>query len=246
MKEKLKGKVAIITGGGAGIGLATAKLFLEEGAIVAICDIRKECIDAVMPELLKLGTVRGFVVDISKADQDQNMVDALVKEFGRVDILINNAGITSDAQFYKMTFDQFDRVIRVNLYGTYCMTHAVVPVMMQQNYGKIVSLSSVSAYNGNFGQSNYAATKAAIMGMTRVLGKELGKYGINVNAIAPGSILTDMYKAVPEEIKQQKLKKIPLRRYGDPREAAQVLAFLASDEASYITSQIITVDGGFN
>ena len=174
------------------------------------------------------------------------MVDALVKEFGRIDVLINNAGITSDAQFYKMTFEQFDRVVKVNLYGTYCMTHAVVPVMMNQNYGKIVNLSSVSAYNGNFGQSNYAATKAAIIGMTRVLGKELGKYGITVNAIAPGSILTDMYKAVPEEVKQQKLKKIPLRRYGDPREAAQLLTFLASDESSYITSQIITIDGGFN
>lgn len=246
MREKLKGKVAIITGGAAGIGLATAKLFLEEGATVAICDIRKECIDAALLELTTMGTARGFVVDISQPEQDQTMVDALVKEFGRIDVLINNAGITSDAQFYKMTFEQFDRVAKVNLYGTYCMTHAVVPVMMNQNYGKIVNLSSVSAYNGNFGQSNYAATKAAIIGMTRVLGKELGKYGITVNAIAPGSILTDMYKAVPEEVKQQKLKKIPLRRYGDPREAAQLLTFLASDESSYITSQIITIDGGFN
>lgn len=246
MREKLKGKVAIITGGAAGIGLAAAKLFLEEGATVAICDIRKECLDAVLPELKPMGTARGFVVDICQPQQVKTMIDALVKEFGRIDVLINNAGITNDAQFYKMTFEQFDRVVKVNLYGTYYMIHAVVPIMMKQNYGKIVGLSSVSAYNGNFGQSNYAATKAAIIGMTRVLGKELGKYGITVNAIAPGSILTDMYKAVPEEIKQQKLKKIPLRRYGDPQEAAQLLAFLASDESSYITSQTITIDGGFN
>ena len=174
------------------------------------------------------------------------MVEAVAKEFGRIDILINNAGITKDAQFYKMTDEQFDAVINVNLRGNFLMTKAVVPYMMEQKYGKIVHCASVSAYNGNFGQSNYAASKAAIMGMTRVQAKELGKYGINVNAIAPGSIMTDMYAAVPEEVKQAKLAKIPLRRYGDPRETAQLYAFLASDESSYVTAQTITIDGGFN
>jgi len=246
MEKKLKDKVALITGGAAGIGFATAKLFLEEGAIVAICDVNGERIESAVAELSAFGKVKGYVVDISKKDQCVAMVESANKEFGRIDILINNAGITSDAQFYKMTDDQFDRVLNVNLKGTYYMSKAVIPMMMEQKYGKIVHASSVSAYNGNFGQTNYAATKAAIMGMTRVMAKELGKHGITVNAIAPGSIMTDMYKAVPEEAKQKKLAAIPLRRYGDPREAAQLFAFLASDESSYITAQTITIDGGFN
>lgn len=246
MNKKLQGKIAIVTGGAAGIGFATAKLFLEEGATVAIGDISKEKVDTAVAELSAFGTVRGFVVDIAKKELCEAMVAALVKEFGRVDILVNNAGITADAQFYKMSDEQFERVLNVNLKGTYYMSKAVIPVMMEQKYGKIVHASSVSAYNGNFGQTNYAASKAAIIGMTRVMGKELGKYGINVNAIAPGSIMTDMYAAVPEEAKQKKLAAIPLRRYGEPREAAQLFAFLASDEASYITAQTITIDGGFN
>ena len=243
---KLKDRVAIISGAAAGIGLATAKLFLEEGAKVAICDISAEKIAQAAQDLSSLGTVRPFVVNISDKQQVTEMVEAVAKEFGRIDILINNAGITKDAQFYKMTDEQFDAVINVNLRGNFLMTKAVVPYMMEQKYGKIVHCASVSAYNGNFGQSNYAASKAAIMGMTRVQAKELGKYGINVNAIAPGSIMTDMYAAVPEEVKQAKLAKIPLRRYGDPRETAQLYAFLASDEASYVTAQTITIDGGFN
>jgi len=246
MNKKLAEKIAIITGGAAGIGFATARLFLEEGATVAICDINSQKVDAAVGELSPFGPVKGFVVDIAKKEMCESMVTQLVAEFGRVDILINNAGITEDAQFYKMTEEQFDRVLDVNLKGTFNMSKAVIPFMMEQKYGKIVHASSVSAYNGNFGQTNYAASKAAIIGMTRVMGKELGKYGINVNAIAPGSIMTDMYKAVPEEAKQKKLASIPLRRYGEPREAAQLFAFLASDESSYITAQSITIDGGFN
>ena len=217
---KLKDRVAIISGAAAGIGLATAKLFLEEGAKVAICDISAEKIAQAAQDLSSLGTVRPFVVNIADKQQVTEMVEAVAKEF--------------------------DAVINVNLRGNFLMTKAVVPYMMEQKYGKIVHCASVSAYNGNFGQSNYAASKAAIMGMTRVQAKELGKYGINVNAIAPGSIMTDMYAAVPEEVKQAKLAKIPLRRYGDPRETAQLYAFLASDEASYVTAQTITIDGGFN
>lgn len=243
---KLDQKVAIITGGAAGIGYAAAKLFLEEGAIVCICDISEEKINQAEDSLKGLGVVRGYVCDISKKPMVLEMVGKIHDAFKRIDILINNAGITKDAQFYKMTDEQFDAVINVNLRGNYNMTKAVLPYMMEQRYGKIVHCASVSAFNGNFGQSNYAASKAAIMGMTRVQGKELGKYGINVNAVAPGSIMTDMYAAVPEEVKQKKLATIPLRRYGDPREAAQVYCFLASDESSYITSQTIVCDGGFN
>lgn len=243
---KLKDKVAIITGAAVGIGYAAAELFLEEGAKVAICDINAEKIAEAAKTLSAKGDVRGFACDISDKEQVDAMVEQVAKEFGRIDILINNAGITKDAQFYKMTPEQFDGVINVNLRGNFNMTKAVIPHMMEQKYGKIVHCSSVSAFNGNFGQSNYAASKAAIIGMTRVQAKELGKYGINVNAVCPGSILTPMYDAVPEEIRQKKLAGIPLRRFGDPREAAQVYCFLASDESSYITAQAIVCDGGFN
>lgn len=174
------------------------------------------------------------------------MVEKVIAEFGKVDILVNNAGITQDAQFYKMSEEQFDRVIEVNLKGNFHMTKAVLPAMMEQKYGKIVHLASVSAFNGNFGQSNYAASKAAIMGMTRVQSKELGKHGISVNAIAPGSIMTDMYNAVPEEVKRKKLAQIPLRRYGEAQEVAKLALFLSSDDSSYITGQTIVIDGGYN
>lgn len=244
--KRLADKVAIITGGAAGIGFATAQLFLEEGAVVNICDINMEKVNEALEKLESFGTVRGFMCDVSDRDAVRRMIERIHDEFGRIDILINNAGITKDAQFYKMTDEQFDSVINVNLKGNYNMTKAVLPYMMEQRHGKIVHCASVSAFNGNFGQSNYAASKAAIMGMTRVQAKELGKYGINVNAVAPGSIMTDMYAAVPEEVKQKKLAGIPLRRYGDPRECAQLYCFLASDESSYITAQTIVCDGGFN
>ena len=243
---KLKGKVAVVTGGSAGIGKAIAKRFLEEGAVVAICGRSKAKLDSAKEELEKLGVLRVFCTDISNKDEIESMIETIKDEFGKVDILINNAGIVNDAQFYKMTDEQFEQVIYTNLFGNYHMTKAVVNGMIDNKYGKIVHVVSVSAFNGNFGQSNYAASKAAIMGMTRVQGKELGKYGINVNAIAPGSIMTEMYNAVPEEVKEAKLKKIPLRRYGDPEEVANLALFLASDDSSYITSQTIVIDGGFN
>lgn len=243
---KLENKVAIITGGSAGIGKAIAKRFLQEGAKVIICDIVDEKLNKVEEELSPVGILRTYHTNIADKEQVSDMIERVLEEFGKIDILINNAGITKDAQFYKMTEEQFDQVIQVNLKGNFNMTKAVLPNMMENKYGKIVHLASVSAFNGNFGQSNYAASKAAIMGMTRVQGKELGKYGISVNAIAPGSIMTDMYNAVPEEVKQAKLAKIPLRRYGDPTEVASLALFLASDESSYITSQTIVIDGGFN
>jgi len=243
---KLSNKVAIITGAAVGIGYAAAELFLEEGACVAICDINAEKIAEAADTLSAKGEVRGYACNIADKAQVDAMVEQIAKDFGHIDILVNNAGITKDAQFYKMTEEQFDAVINVNLRGNFYMTKAVVPYMMEQKYGKIVHCASVSAFNGNFGQSNYAASKAAVMGMARVQAKELGKYGINVNAVCPGSILTPMYDAVPEEIRQKKLAGIPLRRFGDPREAAQVYCFLASDESSYITAQTIVCDGGFN
>lgn len=243
---KLENKIAIVTGGSAGIGKAIAKRFLLEGAVVIICDISEEKLENAQIELSDYGTVCTFSTDIANKEQVLDMVKSVLNEFGRIDILVNNAGITKDAQFYKMTDEQFDQVIEVNLKGNFNVTKAVLPSMIENKYGKVIHLSSVSAFNGNFGQSNYAASKAAIVGMTRVQGKELGKFGINVNSIAPGSILTDMYKAVPEDVKNEKLKKIPLKRYGEPYEVANLALFLASDDAAYITSQTIVIDGGFN
>lgn len=213
---KLENKIAIVTGGSAGIGKAIAERFLKEGAVVGICGTNPDKLNKAVEELEQYGTVRAYVVNIADKESDEAMVAEMIKEFGHVDILVNNAGITKDAQFYKMTDEQFESVVDVNLKGNYYMTKAVVGQMIEQKYGKIVHVTSVSAFNGNFGQSNYAATKAAIMGMTRVQGKELGKYNITVNAIAPGSIMTDMYAAVPDDVREAKLKKIPLKRYGDP------------------------------
>lgn len=243
---KLQNKVAVVTGGSAGIGRAIAEEFLKQGAIVVICDISDQKLKDAEEALSAFGTLRVYHADIAVKAEVEQMAADVQKEFGKIDILVNNAGITSDAQFYKMTDEQFDRVLNVNLKGNYFMTKAVLPAMMEQQYGKIVHLASVSAFNGNFGQANYAASKAAIMGMTRVQAKELGKYGITVNAIAPGSIMTDMYNAVPEDAKQQKLKRIPLRRYGEPAEVAKLALFLACDDSSYITAQTIVIDGGFN
>lgn len=244
---RLADKVAIVTGGSAGIGKATAKIFLEEGAkAVAICGTNPKKLEKAVEELSAYGTVRGFIVNIAEKAQSEAMVEAMLTEFGHIDILVNNAGIVKDAQFYKMTDEQFNQVIDTNLRGNYYLTKAVLPSMMAQKYGKIVHVTSVSAFNGNFGQSNYAASKAAIIGMTRVQGKELGKYNITVNAVAPGSIMTDMYAAVPDEVRENKLKRIPLRRYGDPEEAGKLILFLACDDSSYVTSQTIVVDGGFN
>ncbi len=243
---KFENKIAIVTGGSSGIGYACAKLLLSEGAKVCICARNIEKLQRAAEELSAYGEVMYAAADIANKAEILSAVERVAETYGRIDILINNAGLNADAQFYKMTDEQFEKVIDANLKGMFYFSKAVVPYMMEKKYGKIVSVSSVSAFNGNFGQSNYAASKGAIISMTRVMGKELGKYGINVNAVAPGSIMTEMYKAVPEEIKQKKLSGIPLRRYGEPEEAASVICFLASDAASYITSQLLVVDGGFN
>jgi len=243
---RLEGKAAIITGAAAGIGFATAKKFLQEGAKVAICDVTEEGLAKAAEELSPLGEVMTFKVDITDRASLDAMAAAVKERFGTIDILINNAGIVKDAQFYKMTDDQFEKVIAVNLTGTYNCCKAVIPTMMEQKYGRIVSAASVSGFNGAFGQSNYAASKAAVMGMTRSMGRELGKYGITVNAVAPGSIWTSMFAGIPDELKEKKLKDIPVRRFGEPAEVANVYAFLASEEASYVNGTTLVVDGGKN
>lgn len=244
--ERLQERIAIVTGGASGIGLAVVKKLMKEGVRVICCDINEEALQQLQFDQCLSKEIISFKLDISDAEQIKLVVDEVIERFGRIDILVNNAGITNDASFNKMTEEQFIKVIDVNLNGTYMVSKSVVPHMIEQKYGKIVNLSSVSAFNGNFGQANYAASKAAIVGMTRVLGKELGRYGINVNAVSPGSILTSMYDAVSDDFRQKKLSAIPLRRFGEAEEVANLIAFLVSDEANYITAQNIVIDGGFN
>ena len=243
---RLEGKVAIVTGGASGIGYGTAKRFLQEGAKVAICDVRKEAIDAAVETLKEFGEVAGYVADISDRAQCDVMAKAVVDAWGQVDILINNAGITKDAQFYKMADADFYKVIEVNLFGTYNMSKAVVPYMMERRYGKIVSAASIACIKGNFGQRNYAASKAAIMSFTRSLGRELGKYNINVNAIAPGFIRTAMTDKIPPNIMQEKIASIPMRRTGEVEDVAAAYLFLASDDASFVNATTLIVDGGMS
>ena len=244
---KLEGKVAIVTGAASGIGFGTAKKFLQEGAKVAICDVSQDRVDNAVAQLSEYGTVCGFVADITDRAKCDELAKKVAEAYGgRIDILVNNAGITKDAQFYKMADEDFYKVIEVNLFGTYNMSKAVVPYMMEQRYGKIISASSIACIKGNFGQSNYASSKAAIMSFTRSLGRELGKYGINVNAVAPGFIRTPMTDKIPPNIMQQKIDSIPLRRTGEVEDIANAYAFLASDEASFVNATTLIVDGGMH
>ncbi len=240
----LKNRVAIVTGAGGGLGYATVKKFLELGAKVSFCDITQEIIDKAVGKLSGFGQVDGYVCDVSNKLQVTTMVKAVGDKFGSIDILINNAGIVRDAQFYKMTDEQFERVINVNLMGTYYCTKAVVPYMIEKKYGKIVNISSISAINGNFGQCNYAASKNGLIGFTRVLGKELGKFNINVNAILPGSVESDMTAAMPPHLQEMRIKSTALKRLGVPEDIANANAFLCSDWARHITAQTLTVDAG--
>ncbi len=242
---RLDNKVAIISGAAGGIGYATAEKFLEEGASVMICDMDATRLAAAAETLSQKGKVLWEALSITDVEAVEAMVKRTKEELGSVDILINNAGITKDAQFYKMDLAQFQQVIDVNLMGTVIMSKAVVPYMMAQKSGRIVHSSSVSAVVGNFGQTNYAASKGAIISLTRSMGRELAKHGINVTAILPGVIETAMTQAIPAEIRAEKASRIPMKRWGQPREVANVYAFLASDEASYVNGVTITVDGGF-
>jgi 3-oxoacyl-[acyl-carrier protein] reductase len=242
---KLKDKVAIITGSASGIGEATAIRFAAEGAKVVVCDVNQAGVDAVVANLTATGAVAvGFVVDVTQNDTIKVMVDAVKAQFGRVDILVNNAGITQDAQLYKMTDEQFDRVIDINLKGVYNCTKAVVDTMIAQNYGVILNASSVVGVYGNFGQTNYAATKFGVIGFVKTWAKELGKKGIRANAVCPGFVATPMVKAMPEKVLQGMEEKVPMKRLAQPEEIASVYAFLASDDASYINGAAIEVTGG--
>jgi len=241
---RLQGKVAIITGAARGIGRETALLFAAEGAKVVICDLLEEG-EKVAEEIRSRGGEAIFhKLDVTDRQAVKRMVDTVVERYGRIDILINNAGITRDAQFLKMTEEDWDKVIAVNLKGVFNVTQAVAPVMVEQGKGKIVNAASVVALYGNFGQTNYVASKAGVIGMTKVWARELGRKGVNVNAVAPGFIQTEMTARVPEKVLQMMCERTPLGRLGTPRDVAYAYLFLASDESDYVNGAVLSVDGG--
>jgi 3-oxoacyl-[acyl-carrier protein] reductase len=243
---RLKGKVSIITGGAQGIGQATARKFAEEGAIVIVCDMRAEAVEAAVADLRKTAGVvaDGHVVDVTKRAQIDAMVAAVKARHGRIDALVNNAGITLDARLQKMTDAQFDKVIEVNLKGTYNCAQAVLETMIEQGSGSITNASSVVGIYGNFGQSNYAASKFGVIGLAKTWARELGPKGIRCNAVAPGFIATPILSTIPDKVMAQMTDRVPMKRLGQPEEIASVYAFLASDDASYINGAVIEVAGG--
>jgi 3-oxoacyl-[acyl-carrier protein] reductase len=244
VSQRLQGKVAIITGAAQGIGYATARKFLDEGAKVVACDISKASIDAAQTSLLSYGAVEGVVVDVTAREQIDAMTAAAVQRHGRIDVLVNNAGITLDARLQKMTEDQFERVIAVNLKGTYNCAQSVLDTMVKQGSGVILNASSVVGIYGNFGQTNYAASKFGVIGFVKTWARELGPKGVRCNAVAPGFVATHILDTIPEKVLEQLKERVPLRRLGTPEDIANVYAFLASDEASYINGAVIEVSGG--
>ena len=246
---RLENKVAVITGGGSGIGKETAKLFLHEGAKVAIFDIFTGDVEKVYREIgfakdTEIKNTLCVTADITKRDEVKSAVDATLQRFGKIDILINNAGIVRDALVHKMTEEQWDAVIRVDLTGPFNCIQAVVEHMMQRGSGSIINVSSVSGVYGNIGQINYSAAKAGLVGITKTLSKELGRKGIRVNAVAPGFIKTPMTASVPQKVLDLMAEKTPLRTLGDPMDVAYANLYLASDEAKYVNGCILSIDGG--
>ena len=243
--NRLNNKVALITGAAQGIGLATALKFAQEGAHVVICDIKQASVDAAVDAANAIGVrAQGFVVDVTQRDMVDAVVADTLAEFGAIDILVNNAGITQDARLQKMTLEQFDRVIYVNLRGVFHCTQAVADAMVAKGSGVILNTSSVVGIYGNFGQTNYAASKFGVIGFTKTWARELGPKGIRVNAVAPGFIATPILDTIPEKILASMKSQVPLARLGSPEEVANVYAFLASDEASYVNGAVLEVSGG--
>lgn len=242
--KRLEGKVAWITGSARGIGRAAALRFAEEGARVGVCDLAPSC-DDLLAELRKSGGNHCYVrADVSKREDADAAVAKIATELGPIDILVNNAGITRDASLLKMTDEQWQQVISVNLTGVFNCTKAVAPGMVERRHGKIINTSSVVGLYGNFGQTNYAATKSGVIGLTKTWARELGPKGICVNAVAPGFIATEMANAVPAEILEQLKARTPLRRLGEPIDVANAYLFLASDESNFVNGAVLSVDGG--
>lgn len=237
------GRIVVVTGSGRGIGKAIAKRFLEQNATVALLDYAEEMVKATAAELDPTGEKAvAYKCDISNRDEVQATFAAIKEKFGRVDVLVNNAGINRDFMFHKMTPEQFRAVIEVNLFGTVYCCEAVIPGMREQEYGRIINISSTSAH-GNVGQANYAASKAGINGFTKTLALESGRKGITVNAIEPGNIDTDMLRTIPAEKLEARVKVVPMQRWGQPEDIANMCVFLGSEEANYVSGEVIIVSG---
>jgi len=241
---RLRDKVAIITGAGRGIGREASLLYAREGAAVVVADVDPGS-TAVVSEIEAGGGRARFVsCDVTDPESCEALASDALSAFGRIDVLVNNAGITRDGRLVKLTDEQFDLVIAVNLKGTFNATRAVAPHMIERGSGRIINVSSVVGLYGNFGQTNYAATKSGVIGMTKVWARELGPKGITVNAVAPGFIQTEMTEIVPEKVLDLMRSKTPLGRLGSPRDVANIYLFLASEDASYVNGAVISVDGG--
>lgn len=241
---KLQNRVALVTGAGRGLGRSIALKLAREGARIVVSDILLEHAEDAAKEIKALGgDVLAVQTNVANKQDVERLFEKTLSEFERIDILVNNAGINRDVQLYKMTDEEWDQVIAVNLTGTFYTTREASKVMREQNYGRIVNISSMS-WSGNFGQANYAASKAGVIGLTKTASRELAKKGITCNAICPGFIETEMTRGVPEKVWDIMVGKIAAGRAGEPDDVAAVVAFLASDEAAYVTGEVINVSGG--
>jgi len=245
--KRFEGKTALVTGASRGIGREIALQYAKEGSNLVLCATDEEAVKAVAKECEAFGAgVSPIKCDVSDEEQVKAMVDSAMERFGRIDILVNNAGITRDGLVMKMSEQDFDQVIRVNLKGSFLCMKAVSRIMMKQRYGRIVNISSVVGLMGNAGQVNYSASKAGIIGMTKSLARELVSRGVTVNAVAPGFIATDMTNAMSDSAKELALSAVPMGKMGEPSHIAKAVAFLSSDDAEYITGQVLAVDGGMS
>lgn len=244
---RLSNKVCLITGAAQGIGLATAETFAREGAIVVLADLKPEPVADAVKHCQSLGArAEGHALDVTDRARVAAVVADVLARHGRIDVLVNNAGITQDARLQKMTLEQFDRVIDVNLRGVFHCAQLVADAMVQQGSGVILNASSVVGIYGNYGQTNYAASKFGVIGFTKTWARELGPKGVRVNAVAPGFIETPILGTIPDKVIAEMQQRVPLRRLGRPEEIASVYAFLASDDASYVNGAVIEVSGGMS
>ena len=252
MSSDLKGKVALVTGAARGIGAAIAKKLAAEGADVAVCDLKAEWCDETVKALAELGVkAKGYAVNVSASAEVDGCVKQVIADFGKIDIMVNNAGITKDGLLMRMSDDDWDAVLDVNLKGTFLFTRAVSRPMMKnkaadgtQLGGSIINIASIVGIIGNAGQANYTASKGGVIALTKTTAKELGSRNIRCNAIAPGFIQSKMTEVLPEDVKKAYMASIPLRRFGTAEDIAKAVAWLASDESAYVTGQVISVNGG--